>query len=190
MIVHPMKANTRLVYTPSVLKYPSHPAYRQFPIVSVEVVLGGRCGPKIGYSGVGSVAVDMVDFIRHRLSVDHEPCKAMGKIKAAIDLYLSVTVGSRCSGNSACVSHVAFFAGGLIEEMRKRPHAPMEHARVRSVIQALANILARWHFLWSHSILLPGSLVRRAVAWQASPFSAAEIARVARWENLGAEVEV
>ena len=136
-------------------------------------ILRHRRGAQVVNSIVSWVSINMIQHRRHRLAVDQKPRKPM-RLKLVIpddDVDLGALLD--VSRNSTSPFGVPPLAGFPTWEVSQWSCAPAEFSSCLAVIQALADILARWQCSESHLILRTGSLVRRAVAWQALPFSAA-----------------
>jgi len=128
------------------------------------------CDPVIPF-----VTINVVDYERNWFAVGQQPCEPVGHEPGAIYVDGKVAISSRGTRKSASISRIPPGTLSRAAEVVRWPDAPLEYSAIRTVIEALADILAIWQRLSSHLILLPGSLVRRAVAWQASPFSAGAI---------------
>jgi hypothetical protein len=132
---------------------------------SVHLILGCRCGAQVGNSVVQWVAINVVDDIRHCLSVDEQPSKPMQSIDNPVDgcaliiVAASVSTPHRLAGVSAAPAFVFIVS----PEVMLRPVSPYESACCWIVIQAFAHISRVWQYLRSHSDLHTGLVVRDGV---------------------------
>jgi hypothetical protein len=130
---------------------------------------------KIRATIVPFVAINVVDYSRNRFAIDQQPREPVSQEPGTVYVNSEIAVGSGGPSNRSGIAGIPSRMFMRPVKVLRRPFAPSEFTGCLVIVQALANILARWQHLESHLILLPGSLVRRAVAWQALPFSAGGI---------------
>ena len=131
----------------------------------IHLILGCRRGAQVGNSVVQWIAINVVDDIRHCLSVDEQPSKPMQSIGNPVDgcalivVAASVSTPHRLAGVSAAPAFVFIVS----PEVMRWPVSPYESACFWIVIQALAYIGRIRQCLRSHSDLHTGLVVRGGV---------------------------